>query len=447
MSVLVQPSVRRTLFRMAFPMLAGTVAMNAYNLTDAWYVARLGTLPLAAMGFTFPVVMLLTCLARGIGVGATTLVSYAIGRHDREDAARLVTHGTTLTVAVTLVMSVAGYVMIDPVFRRLGADSATLPLIGEYMRTWYAGAVTMSLPMLGNGILLSAGDSKAASRFMMLGAVLNVVLDPIMIFGYLGCPAMGIRGAALATVIAQGVSTLWLMHLLYKKHRLLMLRRGMLQGQLASSRRILTFAIPSTLSMILMPLSAGVVTRILSRFGHEAVAATGAAGRIEMFAFVIPMALGISLTPFISQNYGARRFDRIREAKDVSTRFALLYGGVATVIFVVCAPLLAAAFTEDQKVYETLVGYIRIVSFGYGMMEVHRYCGFILTGLYRPVAASLLNAVRVLALLIPLSWLGASMCGVRGVFLGRLVTDLLSGGIGLVCVSWACNAATKRRAT
>jgi len=441
-SVLVQRSVKRALFHMAFPMLAGTFAMNAYSLTDTWFVAQLGTLPLAAMGFAFPVIMLLTCLARGIGVGVTTLVSHAIGRHDGDDAARLVTHGVALSLGVTAVMSVGGYLTIGPVFRRLGADAATLPLIGEYMRTWYVGAVFMSLPMLGNGLLLSAGDSKAASRFMMLGAGLNLVLDPIMIFGYLGFPALGIRGAALATVIAQGVSTAWLLLLLCRKHRLLVFRRWPLGEYLASLRRILGFAVPSILSMILMPVSAGVITWILSGFGNEAVAASGAAGRIEMFAFVIPMALGISLTPFISQNFGAKRLDRIREAKRVSTRFALLYGGAVAVVFFLCAPWLAGVFSEDPKVVGILVAYIRIISFGYGMMEVHRYCTFFLTGLHRPVSASLLNALRVVGFLIPLSFLGARLGGVRGVFFGRLATDLAVGSIGLAWVSRTCRSAT-----
>jgi Na+-driven multidrug efflux pump len=115
MAVLVRRSVTRTLFSMAFPMLAGTFAMNAYHLADTWFVSRLGTLPLAAMGFTFPVVMLLTCVARGIGSGVTTLVSHAIGRYNHDDAARLVTHGTMLTVIVTAAMSIGGYFLIVPV--------------------------------------------------------------------------------------------------------------------------------------------------------------------------------------------------------------------------------------------------------------------------------------------------------------------------------------------
>ncbi|HQE82262.1 MAG TPA: MATE family efflux transporter [Candidatus Hydrogenedentes bacterium] len=435
MSVLVNKGVARTLFTMAFPMLAGTFAMNAYNLTDTWFVSRLGTLPLAAMGFTFPVVMLLTCVARGIGSGVTTLASHAIGSHDHERAARLVTHGMMLTLGVTAIMSVGGYLCIRPIFTRLGTDESTLPLVGAYMRTWFLGALFMTLPMVGGGVLISAGDSKAASWLMILGTVLNTILDPIMIFGFVGFPAMGIRGAALATVISQAFSTVWLVHLLYRKHRLLAWRAWNVSQYVLSLRQITSFAVPSILSMILMPVSASVITRLLSHFGNEAVAASGAAGRVEMFAFMIPMALGISLTPFVSQNLGAGRLDRVRQAQKLATGFALGYGGLSTAIFFVSAPWLAAVFTKDPDVASTFVSYIRIIAFGYGMMEVHRYCGFFLTGLHKPLSATALNAVRVLVLLIPLSYLGARLMGLEGVFWGRLATDLAVGSIGLVWVA------------
>jgi putative MATE family efflux protein len=433
-SALVHSSVGRTLLRMALPMLAGTFAMNAYNLTDTWYVSRLGTVPLAAMGFTFPVVMLLTCLAGGLGTGITTLASHAIGRRAHGEAARFVTHGLLLVLAVTAVLAVLGYLSIDFVFSRLGADAEIRPLIGDYMRTWYAGAFFMSLPMTGNGILISSGDSKAAAWFMMGGTLLNAVLDPIMIFGWLGFPAMGLRGAALATVIAQGISAAWLFRLLLVRHRLILLDRRAFAGFGASFRRIMAMGGPSILSMILMPVSAAVLTRFIGRFGHEAVAACGAASRLEMFAFVIPMALGISLTPFISQNFGAGRPDRVREAFTIATRFALLYGGAVALVFFLFAPGLASLFSRDPAVVSIMISYIRIIAFGYGMMEAHRYCGFIFTGMHRPIFTTAITAARVLALLIPLAWLGMRLGGVTGLFWGRLATDLIAGTTALV---WA----------
>jgi len=438
MSVLVNQDVRRTLFGMAFPLLAGTFSMSAYTLVDTWFVSRLGTLPLAAMGFTFPVIMLLTCVAGGLGTGVTTLVSHAIGRHDAAGAARITTHGILLIIGVAVLIALAGYLTIAPVFKRMGADAETLPFIGQFMGIWYLGAVFMSLPMMGNGLLISVGDFKTASRFMILGTAVNAVLNPILIFGLLGLPALGIRGSALATVLAQAVSTSWLFLLLYKKHRLLIFAAYPVREVLASYRKIIGIGFPSILSMILMPVSAGVITTLIARFGSEAVAATGAAGRLEMVAFVIPMALGISLTPFISQNYGANRMDRIREAFAVSSRFALAYGAAVAVLFFCCAPWLANLFSQDPKVVEILVAYIRIIAFGYGMMEVHRYTGFVLTGMHKAAFATVINAIRVLVLLIPLSYLGLYWGGIHGIFIGRLATDLLAGSLGLVWIRHLC---------
>ncbi|MBU1108976.1 MAG: MATE family efflux transporter [Candidatus Riflebacteria bacterium] len=441
MPQLTHGSVKRTLFRMAFPMLAGTIAMSAYNLADTWYVSMLGTVPLAAMGFTFPVVMLLTFVAGSIGTGVTTLSSHAIGKGDHETASRIVTHGVLFTMMVAVSMAIVGYNSIDIVFTRLGADALTLPLIGDYMRTWYLGALSMALPMMGNGILIASGDSKGASRFMVLGMAINVILDPIMIFGWFGFPALGIMGAALATIISQAISTTWLLYLLSVKHRLLKLSLGSLPLFLQSCRSILGFAIPSGLSMMLMPISAAVITALLSRYGHEAVAASGAASRIEMFAFVIPMALGISMTPFISQNMGAGRIDRIREGKNIATTFAIMYGGFIAVVFYLAAPFMAGIFTDDHEVSRILISYVRIISFGYGMMEVHRYCGFVMIGMHKPASATLLNVLRVLILLIPLSYAGAHYYGIKGIFAGRLITDLTVGTVGLIWVTRMVNSA------
>ena len=256
----------------------------------------------------------------------------------------------------------------------------------------------------------------------------------------------------MATVISQTVSMSWLLYLLHHKHRLLAFRSGGIRCCLASCRRIIGFAVPCVLSMAMMPISAGVITWIVSRFGNEAVAASGAAGRLEMFAFVVPMALGISLTPFVSQNFGAHRIDRICEAKTMSAAFALLYGGVVALLFFFAAPWLASFFSSDPKVVQVMVAYLRVIPFGYGMMEVHRYCGFMLTGLHNPSSSLALNMIRIIVLLIPLSWLGARFFGLPGMFTGRLITDLLVGTLGLVWVSlhlrsaasWAASPPSQR---
>jgi putative MATE family efflux protein len=436
MPKLLQNPVRRTLFQMAFPMLAGTLAMNTYNLVDTWYVSRLGTLSLAAMGLTFPVVSFFTFIAAGIGTGVTTLTSHALGRKDFASASKMITHGFLFILALSLFLAVFGALTVAPIFTPLGADAQTLPLVMRYMKTWYFGAIFMAFPMMGNGILIALGESRMASLFMLTGAVLNVVFDPIFIFGWLGMPALGIQGAALATVLAQAVTSYWLFYLLSKKYGLLKIKLPNLGEFFATLKEILKFAIPGSISMMLMPISVAVLTALISQHGHVAVAAVSAASRVEMFAFVVPMSLGMSLVPFISQNFGADRIDRVHEARQLSIQFALIYGLMIALIFFFTAPWLARLFTKDPEVLRLFSLYVRTVAFGYGMMEVHRYCGFVLTGIHRPVLATLLNMIRVLVLLLPLSFLGSHHIGIQGVFIGRLVTDLSAGIIGIAFLTF-----------
>ena len=432
MSRLVTHSVNATLFKMAVPMLAGTFAVNAYNLTDTWFVSRLGTTPLAAMSFSFPVVMIVSFFTMGLGTGALAVVAHALGADEQDRAARLTTHAMILAVLLALLFMMIGIWSIRPLFIVLGATDAVLEMIARYMTIWYSGMAVVTIPMILNNIIMGTGDTKSASITMVVGTVLNIFLDPIMIFGWMGFPALGISGAALATIVAQVFSLVYSFYILKYKHGLILWKGFSFQTMIRSWGSILKLGVPSILSGILNPLSIGLVTRIVAGFGPAAVAAMGAAGRLEMFAFMIPMSIGMSLVPFIAQNFGAKRFDRILEARSASMRFALFYGAFATAVFYGFAPSMAGWFSDDPEVVTFMILYLRIVSFGFGIMEVFRYSTFCLTGIHSPVPSALLNVVRSMVLLVPLSYVGAVLWGVPGVFFGRLATDVLAGAVGIV---------------
>ena len=437
---LTQKPVLPTLFAMAVPMLGGTFAMNAFNLTDTWFVAQLGTLPLAAMGFSFPVVMFLTSITRGLGTGATAVVAHALGRHEHEAAQRITTHTLILAAFVVIAVSAGGLLTIDPLFTMLGADQSVLPLIREYMTIWYLGVMFMVFPMMAGDIIRATGDTASPSLIMVISSVLNMILDPIMIFGWWGFPALGIRGAALATLLSRAVSCFAVLWILSQRHQLLAWRLPRRQAMFASWKEVLNIGLPSSFSSILMPLSGAVITRIVAQYGEAAVAACGAASRIEMFAFMIPMTLGVSLVPFVAQNYGAKRLDRVRDAQRYSYSFAFVFGIVIAVSFMIFSGHLALLFSHDQAVIEVLTRYLFIIPIGYGMMEIHRYCGFFLNGIKKPLHSTGVNVMRVLGLLIPFSLAGGALFGIEGVFWGRTATDILAGCFGML---WA-NTVLKR---
>lgn len=428
--------IGRTMLRTAFSMLAGTLAISGYNIADTWFVSQLGTVQLAAMGFTFPVIMLIGCVYRGLCIGVMTPVAHALGGKKRKKAARLVTSGLMLMMLASLVIGISGACSISPVFRLCGAGKAVMPYILQYMLIWYVGSFTGTLGMASNDLLISTGDSFPASMLMLAGLGVNVILDPLFIFGSFGLPAMGIAGAALATVISQascaGVA-LWLLH---SRHRLIASPKIPRKTLLSAWRVVVNFAIPATLGMVLMPVGSAVVTRVVASFGNAAVAAVAAASRLEVVAFVFPMALGIALMPMVAQNYGAKRYDRINQCRRFAMRFA---GGFLFLMALLCfvvAPHIVGWFSEDPEVKRIMILYLRIIPFGFAAVEIHRFSGFFFTGCGRPAAAALLNALRVVAFLVPFTLLALWLGQLVWVFWARLAADLLAGGI-------ACFAATR----
>jgi len=393
----------------------------------------LGTLPLAAMGFTFPVIMILGCVFHGLGVGVMATVAHAVGGKKRTKAAKLVTAGMMLVVLVAALLGVVGFCSMEWTFRQFGAVGEVCKPIEEYMNIWYLGCVTGAVTMVGNSLLVAVGDSKLAGIFMMLGLVLNVFLDPLFIFDWgLG---LGIAGAAWATIISQFCGAVLIVTALGKRHKLWNLhvvekKRLMFPAW----KQIVRFALPSMLGMILMPAGNGVVTRIVASFGDAAVAATAAAGRLEAVAFMLPMSLGIGLMPMVAQNYGGRLYSRILRCRKIAMQFAFYYEIFMAVVYFIAAPYIVKFFTGDPVVAGIMTAYLRIVPWGFGMIEIHRYCGFFFTGCDYPHGSAWLAVLRILVLLIPLSLLALAFNSLNGLFAARLAADLLAGGIGLLLV-------------
>ena len=422
--------IRRSMCKTALAMIPATLALCGYNLADTYFVGRLpGVSPLAAMGFTLPVIMLIGCVFRGLAVGVMTTCAQALGAKKQQRASHLVSGGVWLILLISILVAVLGMVFSKPLFILFGAQGETLELVEKYMDIWFFGCATASLSMTGNDLLIASGDSRVASFSMMLGLAVNVVMDPLFIFGFGPIPGMGIAGAALATIIAQCIGAILVMCVLHFRHRLLMFERIPRDVLFKYWSLMLQYAGPSIIGMLMMPLGVSVMTRITAGFGDVAVAAVSAAGRLEMAAFVVPMSLGMTLMPFAGQNYGAKKYDRICEGRRFSMRFALFFLTGAALIFTFFADQIVVWFKDDAEICRIMAQCLRITSWGFAGVEIHRFAGFFFTGCGRPSASAWLNAMRILGLLIPLSLAALYMHWLTGLFIARLIADVLSAVI------------------
>jgi putative MATE family efflux protein len=431
---LTEGSPGRRILALTGPMSVGMVGMVVFNLVDTWFVGRLGTDALAAMGFTFPVILLQGSISMGLGIGTSAAVSRAFGRDDHEDARRLTTYSLYLSVLIVILFVVIGLLTIDPLFRAMGADGDRLILVKRYMRIWYLGVPFVVIPMIGNNAIRAAGNTVIPSAIMLTAICVNLILDPLLIFGIGPFPRMGIAGAALATVFAR--STTLVVSLLVLRFRFGLLAVKVSGGaRLRDSwKRILSIGLPAAATQSVIPLSMGVITRIVSVHGTSAVAALGVGTRVEMFVLSPIRALAAVLVPFVGQNIGAGRADRVKEGLRFGYRFSLSLGALSFVVLLVAGRSIGGLFDPNPEVVRIAALYMAVASAGYGAHGMQLISANSFSALGRPYHAAALNLARMFGLYIPLALLGSRLFGPAGIFAGASLSAFIAGGLGALWV-------------
>lgn len=420
------------IYRMTGPMIGGMFALTAFNVVDTFYVSMLGTDALAAMGFTFPVVMVIMAVAMGLGLGLSTILAHRIGSGDQEAVKRLTTHGIILTMLLTGSIALLGIVTAPPIFRLLGAEGEVLELTLNYMNVWYFSAWTVFVPMVSNYAIRATGNTKTPARIMVVSSVLNAILDPIFIFGWGVIPAMGITGAALATALSRAINTVVVLLILHRRYHMIDFKWPKWAELLTSWKELLHMASPVILTNLTRPLATAIVTWMVAIYGKEAVAGLSAGDRVLMLLYMVPMAMGSVLIPFCGQNFGAKRIDRIEEAWRKTNRFGYVYGVGCLVLVIFTGKWLLRPFSTEAAVVDAALGFLlyMFISSGWQFAAVH--AGFVLNAMKLQFWASFFNIFRSILLMVVFVWLGRLWFGLTGIFMGMALSQIL----GSLSVNW-----------
>lgn len=424
---LTEGKIKKQLFGLAWPMLMGMMGMVVFNLVDTYYVGKLGLEQLAAMSFSFPVIMFINSLSQGVGIGTSSLISRNIIHTERKEVKMMASRAILLGLLVVLFFVIVGLQTIDPVFRALGANDEVLKHVHDYMGIWYLGVPFVVIPMIGNNIIRATGDTFTPGMVMLAIAIVNVILDPILIFGFGPFPEMGIKGAALATVISRGIGLIIILYILIKRTKLLSLRLGKLKSILSTWKKVLYIAGPASLSMLITPISVGLITKILAGFGTEAVAAFGVASRVEMFALMVIASLGSVLIIFIGQNFSKQKFERITGALNIAFKFSMIWGLVVFGLLLLFGQGIASLFTSDAIVIEIAMKYFYIIGASYGFQGLVMLSTASFNGINKPYPSTLFSLIRMFVLYVPLAWLGARIFGINGIFFAGLIANVIVG--------------------
>ena len=428
---LVDGSIQRSLMRMTTPMIIGMLALFTFQLVDTWFISFLGTESLTAISFTFPVTFTVMSLAIGLGIGASAVVAKALGSSQFEKAKEAATVINYISLILACLVVIISWILMEDIFTLMGANDRLLIPIRDYMVVWLPGSVLVVCIMTSNSILRGYGDTKTPSILMAAAAFSNALLDPLFIFGIGPFPELGIQGAALATVISWMLGFCYLFYLLVFKMELVSRSLPNKATLKNSGLDMLRIGVPAAGANMMTPLAAGIMTAIAAGFGDSTVAAFGVGARIEPIATLLVLAISSSLPPLISQNYGAGRLDRIKEAYRIATRFILVWQLIIYLLLAIGAGILASIFSEDPEVVEAIKLFVWIMPLGYGLQGIIILTNSSLNALHRPLNALILSIARFFVFYLPLAYVGSVYFGLYGFFAGAVCGNLL-----MAMISW-----------
>ena len=441
---LTQGSIMAHLLRLSWPMIIAMFAIMSNYVADSYFVAQLGTEALAAVSFAGPTIFVILNILFGFSVATSSILSRKIGSlrkgdvinenqtadavtNNAKEVRQYATHALILGLLVTSIVSGIAALFNEPMFRLMGVTDQLAPLVNEYMMMWYVGAPLVVLPVIGNAVLRASGDSLSPAFIMTLIAIVNFILDPILIFGRYGMPEMGVRGAALATVIAHGVGMGLSLYFLHHRDRIILWAVPNLKVFIKETREFLDIAIPAAANNVIFPLFVAVLTAMVARFGVEAVAALGVASRVESFSFVLWIALSIGSAPIIGQNYGRGYKDRVHTALKLALSIGFVSGIVCMVILGIFAVPIVTFFDSDPEVVKYGVLYFSVVPVSYAFVSIFRIYNTAFNVIGRARRALFLTCIHAFVLGIPVLLLSGWLYGLAGMFTALSVGYIVIG--------------------
>ncbi|MFA6220175.1 MAG: MATE family efflux transporter [Erythrobacter sp.] len=432
---LTRGSIRAHLVNQTMPMVVGIAAMMSVGLIDAYFIGRLGPRELAAVSFIFPITIAISSLGVGVMVGINSVIARALGEGDRDRAERRANFGVIFALTIGLVLGLALFALLDPLFRLMQAPDALLPLIRAYMGPFALGMPLLLVQMAITGILRGQGEARMTSYVSLTYSIANWILDPLLISGFGDFEGLGVAGAACATLagwtLGIAVALALIGRTLLHIHPALVLKCRMRE----SAAAIMRVAGPAAFSNAINPIGLSVLTALLAGQGEAAVAGFGAAGRLQSFAVVPLLALSGSIGSIVGQNWGANRPDRSRLAMLEATLFCIGYGLIVAVLLYAFGDWFAGFFTDDPAVIGQFSAYLAMSVWGYAGFGVLIVANGAMNAVDHARYALLQSFARVFLVMLPMGWLLRPYWGAQAIYAAELAANL-AGGVFAAFLAW-----------
>ena len=403
--------VGRLLFSMSVPMMVSMLVQALYNVVDSIFVSRISEGALTALSMAFPLQNLMIAVAAGVGVGINAILSRALGAKDGRQVNRAAANGLFLMVLSGILFMVLGF-LVPNAFFRMQTD---IDEIVEYGTTYtgivMTGCFGIFMQVLFERLLQSTGRTMLTMASQATGAIINIIMDPILIFGYLGFPAMGVAGAAYATILGQWIAACigFFFNTRHNPEVSLNMRGFKPNGDVISL--ILKIAVPSIIMMSIGSAMTFLMNQILIAFSATAVAVFGVYFKLQSFVFMPIFGLNNGGVPIIAYNYGAKRPDRMRQAVRYTMITAVTVMGIGTLVFHLFPKELLALFDASEDMMRMGVPALRIISLNFPIAAVCIAMGSVFQALGYSIYSMIISLVRQLVILIPTAFILSRLTG------------------------------------
>lgn len=411
--------------RISIPASIGFLFNTFYNVVDSIYVGRLGTDALAAMAISFPIFFLVLSISSGLGNGATALSAIAIGKKDTKLYHSLAKNTLYLALLFGILIPLLSPLYLIPLFSLSGAEGNVLDIGVEYTTMILIGSIFFINNNVLNGLLNAQGKTKPFRNYLIFGFILNIILDPLFMYGWLGLPALGVAGVALATVVTQLLGNLYLSYHLFKTQLFEIAQFIKAKASFKRIQEILAQGIPASLNMATIALGVFIINYFVLLYGGDAtVAAYGVSMRIEQIALIPTIGLNIAVLSLIGQNYGKGDRNRILEARKKGIFYGVIIMLIGSVVIFPLAPYLIMIFDTNKEVVEAGTLYLRIETLAFTTYVFININVSTLQGIKKPRFAVYLGVYRQILPIGIFYLLGTIFgWGIYGVWIGIVLIN------------------------
>ncbi|HRX95811.1 MAG TPA: MATE family efflux transporter [Bacteroidales bacterium] len=420
-------SMRRAIFLLAVPMVLEMLMESTFAVFDIYFVTKLGPDAIATVGLTESLITIVYAIGVGLSMATTALVSRRIGEKDPEKAARAAFQSIITGLAVSLLIAIPGMIFAKDLMRMMGANNTIVNEMSSYTSIMLGGNAVIMMLFIINAVFRSSGDAAISFRVLVIANLLNIILDPLLIFGIGPFPELGITGAAIATNTGRGLAVLYQLYLLFYGKGRVRLSAKNIAIRMETIRQVLKLSAGGIGQYLIATSSWIGLYRIISEFGSEALAGYTIAIRIVIFALMPAWGISNAASTLVGQNLGAGKPDRAEKSVWVVSRINMFYMGLVSILLVLLPGLFIGIFAEDTGFAESGVVALRTVSYGLifyglGMVVVQSF-----NGAGDTITPTKINFVIFWLIEIPLAYILAMMTGMgeQGVYYSIIIAESL----------------------